>query len=105
LDQSDDYDRVDKITRKILSGQSVSEAEYRYNVMFNLTAMTQLLWELSSQRNHRSNLSKEVPARKETDPPNLGRIGGFRIWSRKLLPLLTSLAGFLAGIGIGYLLP
>lgn len=94
--------KADEITRRILSGQDVSDAEYRYIVMFNLTAMTQILWELTSPKNQ-SNVGKKGPASDEN--LSFKNSDGLRSLGRKLLPLLASLVTFLAGMGIGYLIP
>jgi hypothetical protein len=98
----DDPGKADEITRRILSGLDVSDAEYRYIVMFNLTAMTQILWELTGPRKQ-SNVGRKGPAVDEK--LLLKNTGGLRSLGRKILPLLASLMTFLAGMGIGYLIP
>jgi hypothetical protein len=96
MNSSDQLEKANEIGRKILSGQTVAEAEYRYMVMFNLTAITQLLWELSSQTNHGYASEKNIQAQSGVN---------LRSWTGRFLRILVPLAGLLAGIGIGYLIP
>ncbi len=89
-----------RIARKILTHQSVSEDEFRYVVMFNLTAMTQLLWEFSnipstSGKNRGAAQTESYPQREP---------GGLKNRVVRLAPI-AALVAFLAGMGIGYLLP
>jgi hypothetical protein len=101
LDPVVELSEADEITRRILAKQSVSEDEFRYVVMFNLTAMTQLLWELSNSK---------------TDPPNkrikttlagshsMNGPGEVRKKVTRIVPF-AALVAFLAGLGLGYLIP
>jgi len=50
-----ELNEADEIARKILTRQSVSEEEFRYVLMFNLTAMPQMLWELSNSQHTSKN--------------------------------------------------
>jgi hypothetical protein len=101
MDPVVEVNEADEVARKILTHQGVSDDEFRYVVMFNLTAMTQLLWELSNTN---------VDASKNS----LGKTGrgpGSGIDERKLkrtvikLAPFAALVAFLAGVGLGYLLP
>jgi len=96
MSSSDQLEKANEIGRKILSGQAVSEAEYRYMVMFNLTAITQLLWEISNQTQRDPSLRKAKGA---------GPVAGSRGWIGRLFLLVPPLIGFMAGFGIGYLVP
>ena len=95
------FNEADEISRRILARQSVSNDEFRYVVMFNLTAMTQLLWELSnSQLDHSKN---------DLGPTRSGsgsQGGASRVKDRvmRLVPI-AAIAAFLAGLGLGYLIP
>jgi hypothetical protein len=95
-----ELNEADGIVRKILSRQSVSEDEFRYAVMFNLTAMTQLLWELSNSQNTHG--KKRGAAEKQ--PHYRSGLGGLKNRVARLAPI-AAIAAFLAGMGIGYLLP
>jgi hypothetical protein len=101
MDPVVEVNEADQIARKILTHQKVSDDEFRYVVMFNLTAMTQLLWELSntSVNASKNNLGK-------TELGTGSGMGGesFRHKIVKLTPL-AALVAFLAGVGLGYLLP
>ncbi len=96
MNSSDQLEKANEIGRKILSGETVSEAEYRYMVMFNLTAITQLLWELSSQTKHDEARERNIQGQSGMDPKD---------WTSRFIQVLLPLAGFLAGLGIGYLIP
>jgi len=67
LDPVAEFNEADEIARRILTRKTVSDDEFRYVVMFNLTAMTQLLWELSNNQLDRpkNNLG---PNRTVSDP-------------------------------------
>ena len=92
---------ANEIVRKILAKKSVSDDEFRYAVMFNLTAMTQLLWELS---NHQAGQAKSPP--RGIVEGSESKIGGGRLKSKAIgLGTIAALAAFLAGIGLGYALP
>ena len=39
--------KADEITAKVLDGSPVTTEEYRYIVLFNLRALTQIMWEIS----------------------------------------------------------
>jgi hypothetical protein len=96
MNSSDQLEKANEIGRKILSGETVSEAEYRYMVMFNLTAITQLLWELSSQTKQSEAHERNIQGQSGMDQKD---------WTSRFIPVLVPLAGFLAGLGIGYLIP
>jgi hypothetical protein len=98
----DDPRKADEIANRILSGKDVSDAEYRYIVMFNLVAMTQILWELAESKK-RSNRERKEPVTSQN--PLLRTTGGLRTFGMKLLPLLASLVAFFVGLGIGYVIP
>jgi hypothetical protein len=100
LDPIVELNEADGIVRKILSRQSVSEDEFRYAVMFNLTAMTQLLWELS---NTKSVYGKKHGAA-EKEPHSQSGLGGLKNRVARSAPI-AAIAAFLAGKRIGYLLP
>lgn len=90
-----------EIARKILAKEKVSDEEFRYAVLFNLTAMTQLLWELS---NNRESVSKKTS---HADPPESGAGDGqtgLHSRARRLVPL-AAIVAFLAGLGLGFLIP
>jgi hypothetical protein len=97
MDPVVEVNEADEIARKILTHQKVSDDEFRYVVMFNLTAMTQLLWELSNAS--KNNLGK-------TELRTGAGTGGGK-FKRKMVKLtpLAALVAFLAGVGLGYLLP
>jgi hypothetical protein len=101
LDPVADLNQADEIARRILTGKSVSDEEFRYAVMFNLTAMTQLLWEISNNQHDRSKNSLG-PTRRGS-----GFQGGTRRVKDKIIKLvpLAAIAAFLAGLGLGYILP
>jgi hypothetical protein len=101
LDPVAEFNETDEIARRILARKSVSDEEFRYVVMFNLTAMTQLLWELS---NHQLDRSKDNPG---SDPTGSGsRSGLSRVKKRAIrLAPLAAIAAFLAGLGLDYILP
>jgi hypothetical protein len=101
LDPVVELNEADGIVRKILSRQSVSEDEFRYAVMFNLTAMTQLLWELSNSQNNTHGKKSGVA---QTEPHSQSDLGGLKNRLARLAPI-AAIAAFLAGMGIGYLLP
>src|SRR2546422_11727721 len=101
LDHVVELNEADEIARRILTKQSVSDDEFRYAVMFNLTAMTQLLWELSDDRG--------VPSKKEAPAIMVGSysrsgLGHLKSRAIKLVPV-AALVAFLAGVGLGYLIP
>jgi hypothetical protein len=96
-----ELDEADQIARRILTKQNVSEDEFRYVVMFNLTAMTQLLWELSNAQGGRSK-NKPGTARAGSYSPNGPT--DIRTKVMKLVPV-AAVAAFLAGLGLGYLIP
>jgi hypothetical protein len=101
LDPVVELNEADEIARRILSKQSVSDEEFRYVVMFNLTAMTQLLWELSNTQADTSQ-NKLRAARTSSD----SIIGRSSLKNRVLrLAPLAAIAAFLAGVGLGYVLP
>ncbi len=104
MEAVDQLEKANKIASRILSGLSVSEDEFRYMAMFNLTAITQILWELNHQGRPETNPHTSLLAGVETRSQRLGESS---LWKRgiRLLPLLGPLAGFLAGLGIGYLIP
>jgi len=101
LDPVVELNQADEIAKKILTRQSVSDEEFRYVVMFNLTAMTQLLWELSNSQVHRSTKSPE------SDVAGPGSQSGLSHVKNKAIRLapLAAVAAFLAGLGLGYILP
>jgi hypothetical protein len=101
LDPVVELNEADEIARRILSKQSVSDEEFRYVVMFNLTAMTQLLWELSNTQADTSQ-NKLRTARTSSDSTS-GR-SGLKNRVLRLAPL-AAIAAFLAGVGLGYVLP
>ena len=90
-----------EIARKILAKERVSDEEFRYAVLFNLTAMTQLLWELSNNR-------ESAPKRMgRVDPPETSAgdgQAGLRGRARRLVPL-AAIVAFLVGLGLGFLIP
>jgi hypothetical protein len=92
---------ADEIARKILTKQNVSENEFRYVVMFNLAAMTQLLWEFS---NALGSSSKNRPRTSQAGSYSPTRAGDIRNRIMKLAPV-AALVAFLAGLGLGYLIP
>ena len=92
---------ADEIVRKILSKQPVSEEEFRYSVLFNLTAMTQLLWELSNNKTSSSKSVGRVEVRASDLEPLQART---RSRVARLAPV-AALVAFLAGVGLGYILP
>jgi hypothetical protein len=100
LDPVVELNEADEIARRTLSKQSVTEEEFRYVLMFNLAAMTQLLWELS---NNQALLSKHKAGLAVTGPYSWGS-RGVRNKAMKLVPL-AAIAAFLAGLGLGYLIP
>jgi hypothetical protein len=100
LDPILELNEADGIVRKILSRQSVSEDEFRYAVMFNLTAMTQLLWELSNTQN----ANGKTGGAAQTEPLSQSGLGSLKNRVARLAPI-AAIAAFLAGMGIGYLLP
>jgi len=69
-------------------------------MMFNLTAMTQLLWELSNSQDS----SKNRLGAAETDPNSQSGRRRLKSRSMSLVPL-AALVAFLAGLGLGYLIP
>ncbi len=91
---------ANEIARKILTHQSVSDDEFRYVVMFNLTAITQLLWELSNTQN----TSGKKRGGTQTESHIQSGPGGLKNRIVRLAPI-AALVAFLAGMGIGYLLP
>jgi hypothetical protein len=101
MDPVVEVNEADEIARKILTHQKASDDEFRYVVMFNLTAMTQLLWELS---NTNVDASKNNLGKTGLGPGSgIGR-GNLKRKVIKLTPL-AMLVVFLAGVGLGYLLP
>ncbi len=69
--------------------------------MFNLTAMTQLLWELSNSQLDRSK-NNLVPTRRGSG--SQGGASRVKDLLMRLVPL-AAIAAFLAGLGLGYLIP
>src|SRR5260370_20167371 len=101
LDPVVEFSEADEIARRILSRQSVSDDEFRYVVMFNLTAMTQLLWEFSNDQ--RDSSKKNLgPTGTRSEIPRDSR--GVKAKVIGLVPLAAT-AAFLAGLGLGYLIP
>jgi len=103
LDPVVELNEADKIARRILTKQSVSDDEFRYFVMFNLTAMTQLLWELSSAQGGPSKNEAPSTAGASYSQSGLGH-GHLRSRVIKLVPF-AALVAFLAGLGLGYMIP
>ena len=101
LDPIVELNEADEIARRILTRQSVSDVEFRYAVMFNLTAMTQLLWELSNNQIDRSKNNPRPTRTGSQFERGPGRITDKII---RLVPL-AAIAAFLAGLGLGYLIP
>jgi len=101
LDPVVELNQADEIAKKILTRQSVSDEEFRYVVMFNLTAMTQVLWELSNSQVHLSTKSPETDLAGPGSQSGLSRVKNKAI---RLAPL-AAVAAFLAGLGLGYILP
>jgi hypothetical protein len=100
MDPAVELNQADEIAGRILTRQSVSENEFRYAVMFNLTAMTQLLWELSNTQRDRSR-NDLGPSR--TRPASQR---GITVKNRAVrLAPVAAIAAFLAGLGLGYLIP
>jgi hypothetical protein len=101
LETAVELDEANEIARRILTKQNVSQDEFRYAVMFNLTAMTQLLWELSNVQGGPSK-NKPRTARAGSYAPN-----GPSDTRKKVIRLvpLAALAAFLAGLGLGYMIP
>ena len=101
LDPVVELNEADEIARRILTRQNVSDTEFRYAVMFNLTAMTQILWELSN--------AQQDPSKSNLAPTLSGSVSqrGTRRVKDKLVGLvpLAAIAAFLAGLGLGYLIP
>ena len=100
LDPIVELNEADGIARKILTRQSVSEDEFRYAMMFSLTAMTRLLWELSNSQDS----SKNRLGAAETDPNSQSGRRRLKSRSMSLVPL-AALVAFLSGLGLGYLIP
>lgn len=69
--------------------------------MFNLTAMTQLLWELS---NTQLDWSKNNLGPRRIRSGSRSYFGSVKNRAIKLAPL-AAIAAFLAGLGLGYLIP
>jgi len=101
LDPVAEFNEADEIARRILTRKSFSDDEFRYAVMFNLTAMTQMLWELSDDRGGPS--KKEAPATMVRSYSRSG-LGHLKSRAIKLVPV-AALVAFLAGVGLGYLIP
>ena len=101
LDPVVELSQADEIARRILSRKSVSDEEFRYVVMFNLTAMTQLLWELS---NNQLNRSKNNPGSDLSESGSRSGLSRVKSKAIRLAPL-AAIAAFLAGLGLGYILP
>jgi hypothetical protein len=101
LDPVVELNQADEISRRILARKSVSDEEFRYVVMFNLTAMTQLLWELSNSQLDRS---KANPGSDLTRPGSASGLSRVKNKAIRLAPL-AAVAAFLAGLGLGYILP
>jgi len=100
MDPAAELNEANEIARKILTHQSVSQDEFRYVMMFNLTAMTQLLWEFSNMQN--TSGKNRGAAQTESRPQKVP--GGLKNRVVRLAPIAAMIA-FLAGMGIGYLLP
>ena len=96
-----ELNQADEMARRILSRKSVSDEEFRYVVMFNLTAMTQLLWELSNNQLDRSKNNLKPDPAESGSRSGLGRVKNKAI---RLAPL-AAIAAFVAGLGLGYILP
>jgi hypothetical protein len=101
LDPVEEFNEADEIARRILTRNSVSDDEFRYAVMFNLTAMTQLLWEISNSQLDRS---KNNPRSDLTRPGSASGLSRVKNKAIRLAPL-AAIAAFLAGLGLGYILP
>ena len=101
MDPVVELSQADEIARRILSRKSVSDEEFRYVVMFNLTAMTQLLWELSNNQLDRSKntLGSDLVGSRSRGGPSSVKNKAIR------LAPLAAIAAFLAGLGLGYILP
>lgn len=101
LDPVVELNEADEIARRILTRQNVSDTEFRYAVMFNLTAMTQLLWELSNAQQDPSKGNLAPTLSRSASPRGARRV------KDKLVGLvpLAAIAAFLAGLGLGYLIP
>lgn len=101
LDSVVQLGEANEITRKILNRQPVTDEEFRYVLMFNLTAMTQILWELSGFDPERARSILGEMRSRSGSGSGLGSVKG------KIAKLvsLTALAAFLAGLGLGYILP
>jgi hypothetical protein len=103
LDPIVELNQADEIARRILTKQSVSDDEFRYVVMFNLTAMTQLLWELSHAQGGQSKNEAPATLAGSYSRSGLGQ-GHLRSKVTRLVPF-AALVAFLAGIGLGYMIP
>jgi|SRR6266849_221881 len=101
LDPVAEFNEADEIARRILTRKSVSDDEFRYAVMFNFTAMTQLLWEIS---NNQLDRSKNNLGPTRTGPESQRGPGRVKNRAIKLAPL-AAIAAFLAGLGLGYWIP
>ena len=91
---------AEEITRRILTKQSVTEEEFRYVLAFNLTAMTQILWELANNPGNAKNTLEKLGA--ELASGNV--IGNTKRRIAKFVSA-AAIAAFLAGVGLGYILP
>ncbi len=69
--------------------------------MFNLTAMTQLLWEFSNDQRDSSKKNLGLTGTR-SEIPRVSR--GVKAKVIGLVPLAAT-AAFLAGLGLGYLIP
>lgn len=92
--------KANEITRKFLAGEYISDDDYKFSVMLNLAAMTQILWELSPEERR---TAEKVVMNSEVFSGMEGPRGPGR-WRKRLLRLLVPIA-FLAGVGMGYLIP
>jgi len=101
LDPVAEFNEADEIARRILTRKTVSDDEFRYVVMFNLTAMTQLLWELS---NNQLDRPKNNLGPNRTVSESQGGAGKIKDKVIKLVPI-AAIAAFLAGLGLGYVIP
>lgn len=100
MDPVAEFGDANEIARRILSKQRVSDEEFRYAVMFNLTAMTQLLWELSNSEG--SSRGGKRLGHDESDTAKVQT--SVKSTALKLAPI-AAIVAFLAGLGLGVLMP
>ncbi len=96
-----ELDEAGEIARRILNRQNVSDDEFRWVVMFNLTAMTQLVWELSNTQLDHSKNNLGLTRIRSGSRSYLSTVKSKAI---RLAPL-AAVGAFLAGLGLGYLIP